>query len=191
MHPPEAATPGRVRSFIQACRTLFTGRVVSVEAVRVEMPAGNLADYEIIRHPGAAAIVAVDAEDRVCLLRQFRPAAGGWIWELPAGRREPGESPQQTAARELAEEAGCSAAVWRSLGSILSSPGVCDEEVHLFMATGLAAQPPRHEPFEAIDIHWVTFGEALRQALAGEIRDSKTVAGLVRANGVRIQGINT
>jgi len=179
-----------MRSFIQACRTLFTGRVVSVEAVRVEMPAGNLAEYEVIRHPGAAAIVAVDSEDRVCLLRQFRPAAGGWIWELPAGRREPGESPQQTAARELAEEAGCSAVVWRSLGSILSSPGVCDEEVHLFLATGLTTQPVRHEPFEAIEIHWINFGEALRRALTGEIRDSKTVAGLVRANAVRTHGDN-
>lgn len=191
MHPPEAATSGPLRSFIQACRTLFTGRVVSVEAVRVEMPAGNLADYEIIRHPGAAAIVAVDSEDRVCLLRQFRPAAGGWIWELPAGRREPGESPQQTAARELAEEAGCSAVVWRSLGSILSSPGVCDEEVHLFLATDLAVKPVHHESFEAIEIHWINFGEALRRALTGEIRDSKTVAGLVRANEVRTHGDNT
>lgn len=180
-----------MRSFIQACRTLFTGRVVSVEAVRIEMPAGNLADYEIIRHPGAAAIVAVDSEDRVCLLRQFRPAAGGWIWELPAGRRELGESPQQTAARELAEEAGCSAEAWHTLGSILSSPGVCDEEIHLFLATGLAAQQVSHESFEAIEIHWVSFGEALRRALAGDIRDSKTVAGLVRANAVRTHGDNT
>lgn len=155
------------------------------------MPAGNLADYEIIRHPGAAAIVAVDDEKRVCLLRQFRPAAGGWIWELPAGRRESGESPEQTASRELVEEAGCSAAVWQSLGSILSSPGVCDEEVRLFLATGLTTQTVSHEPFEAIEIHWVSFGEALRRALAGDIRDSKTVAGLVRANVVRTQGDNT
>ncbi len=177
-----------MHSFIQACRTLFAGRVVSVEAVRVEMPAGNMADYEIIRHPGAAAIVALDAKDRICLLRQFRPAAGGWIWELPAGRREPGESPQQTAARELAEEAGCSAMVWRPLGSILSSPGVCDEEVHLFLATDLAAKTVHHESFEAIEIHWFTFDEALRQALIGEIRDSKTLAGLVRANAIRHEG---
>jgi ADP-ribose pyrophosphatase len=178
-------------SFIRVCRTLFTGRVVSVEAVLVAMPAGNLADYEIIRHPGAAAIVAVDDEDRVCLLRQFRPAAGGWIWELPAGRRESGESPEQTASRELVEEAGCSAVAWQRLGSILSSPGVCDEEVHLFLATGLAAKPVHHEPFEAIEIHWISFGEALRRALAGDIRDSKTVAGLVRANAVRTHGVNT
>lgn len=152
------------------------------------MPAGNLADYEVIRHPGAAAIVALDDKDRVCLLRQFRPAAGGWICELPAGRREPAEPPQQTAVRELAEEAGRSAAVWRSLGSILSSPGVCDEEVHLFLATGLAVKPVHHEPFEAIEIHWVAFSEALDQALTGEIRDSKTLAGLVRANAIRHEG---
>jgi ADP-ribose pyrophosphatase len=188
MHPPDAAPSGFIRSFIKDCRTLFTGRVVSVEAVSVSMPAGNLADYEVIRHPGAAAIVALDDKDRVCLLRQFRPAAGGWICELPAGRREPAEPPQQTAVRELAEEAGRSAAVWRSLGSILSSPGVCDEEVHLFLATGLAVKPVHHEPFEAIEIHWVAFSEALDQALTGEIRDSKTLAGLVRANAIRHEG---
>lgn len=188
MLPPEAPKSGYTRSYIQSYRTLFIGRVVSVEAVRVAMPAGDPAEYEIVRHPGAAAIVAVDTEDRVCLLRQFRPAAGGWIWELPAGRRELGEPPQQTAARELAEEAGRSAMVWRSLGSILSSPGVCDEEIHLFLATGLAEKPVRHESFEAIEVHWVAFSEALRQALTVEIRDSRTLAGLVRANAIRHVG---
>ncbi len=81
-----------------------------------------------------------------------------------------------------------SAVVWRSLGSILSSHGVGDEEVHLFLATGLATKPVQHESIEAIEIHWVAFDEALRQALTGEIRDSKMLAGLVRANAIRHEG---
>ena len=89
--------------------TLFRGRVVRIEAASVQLPGGNVAEYQIVRHPGSAAVVAMDAQHRVCLLRQFRPAAGGWIWELPAGRREPDEQPEQTARRELTEEAGCQA----------------------------------------------------------------------------------
>ncbi len=142
------------------------------------MPAGNLADYEIIRHPGAAAIVAVDDEKRVCLLRQFRPAAGGWIWELPAGRRELGESPEQTASRSWWGRPGATlpSAV---AGTILSScPASKMSSSPCCWRRDLAAQPVHHEAFEAIEIHWVNFGEALRPALTGEIRDSKTVAAL-------------
>lgn len=168
-------------SFILSSRTLFSGRVVSVAGVDVRMPGGNTADYQIVHYPGSSAILAVDGSGRACLLRQFRPAAGGWLWELPSGRHEPGETPRQTAERELAEEAGCIAAQWRALGAVLSSPGSGDEEVHLFLATGLALQAPRHEPYEAIEIHWVPFAEALDQALSGRIRDARTVVALVRA----------
>src|ERR1700759_488610 len=96
-------------------KSVFQGRVIRVEVGDVALPTGGSARYEIVRHPGGAAVVAVDAESRVCRLRQFGPAGGGWIWELPAGRLEPGEPPQDTAYRELIEEAGCEAAHWQDL----------------------------------------------------------------------------
>jgi ADP-ribose pyrophosphatase len=164
--------------------TKFRGRVITVNVERVQLPNGETADYEIIHHPGGAAVVAIDEQRRVCLLRQFRPAASGWVWELPAGRLEPGEPPAETARRELIEEAGCEASEWRALGPILSSPGVFDERIHLYLAHGLRAVPPRHERYEVLEIHWVDLQEAISRALRGEILDAKTVVGLLRAGAI-------
>ncbi len=97
--------------------TVFRGRVITVQVEQVLLPNGETARYEIVYHPGGAAIAAVDSQRRVCLLRQFRPAAKGWVWELPAGRLEPGEPPSDTARRELVEEAGCEAARWKILAA--------------------------------------------------------------------------
>ena len=118
-------------------QTVFTGRVITVNVETVRLPNGHVADLEIIHHPGGAAIVALDAEQRVCLIRQFRHAAGGWIWELPAGKLEPAEPALETAKRELVEEAGVEGYVWVSLGDYVSSPGVFTETVKLFMVHGL------------------------------------------------------
>ena len=104
----------------------FRGRVVRLTVDTIELPNGYRTDFEIVHHPGGAAIVAINAQEQVCLLHQYRPAAGGAVWELPAGRLEPGEPAADTARRELAEEAGLSAAHWQSLGISLSSPGVFD-----------------------------------------------------------------
>jgi 8-oxo-dGTP pyrophosphatase MutT (NUDIX family) len=99
----------------------------------------------------------------VCLLRQYRYVADGWLWELPAGKLEPHEDPQATAQRELAEEAGARAAQWRSLGSYLSSPGVFTEVIHLYLATEVLPAATAHEASEVIEVHWVPFdaGSAL------------------------------
>jgi 8-oxo-dGTP pyrophosphatase MutT (NUDIX family) len=113
--------------------------------------------------------------------RHRRPAGGGWVWELPAGRLEPGEPPEHTARRELVEEAGCEAASWESLGDILSSPGVFAETIHLYLARDLTPRPSRHEEYEVIEVHWVPLEEALAKAVSGELRDGKTVIGLLRA----------
>ena len=166
---------------IEKLTTVFRGRVITVNVETVRLPNGHVVDLEIIHHPGGAAIVAVDAQQRVCLLRQFRHAAGGWIWELPAGKLETGEPPLITAQRELVEEAGAEANDWDSLGSYVSSPGVFTETVHLFMARGLRAVKMAHEAAELIEVHWVPITEACRRALAGELNDGKTVAGLLRA----------
>ena len=161
--------------------TVFQGVVISVDVKQIELPNGSTARYEIVHHPGGAAVVAIDDAQRVCLLRQYRPAAGGWVWELPAGRLEPGEPPQATAVRELMEEAGCSASHWESLGSILSSPGVFDEIIHLYLARGLSAGEVQHEQHEVIEVHWMPLDAAVRQATDGILRDGKTVTGLLRA----------
>jgi len=161
--------------------TVYSGRVITVNVETVRLPNGHVTDLEIIHHPGGAAIVAVDAQQRVCLIRQFRHAAGGWIWELPAGKLEPAEPPLETAKRELVEEAGFEGHVWVSLGDYVSSPGVFTEIVKLFMVHGLKPSTMAHEPAELIEVHWVPIEEACRRALAGEINDGKTALGLLRA----------
>ena len=160
---------------------VFTGRVIEVNVERVLLPNGATADLEIIRHPGGAAVVALDDANRICLLRQFRHAAGGWVWELPAGKIDNREPPFDTAQRELEEEAGMAAGDWRSLGDYLSSPGVFTEVVHLFLATRLSALPPRPEAHEVFEVHWLPFTDALRMARSGELRDGKSIVGVFRA----------
>ncbi len=162
-------------------QTVYSGRVITVNVETVRLPNGHVTDLEIIHHPGGAAIVAVDAEQRVCLIRQFRHAAGGWIWELPAGKLEPNEPALATAKRELIEEAGTEGSVWVSLGDYVSSPGVFTETVKLFMVHGLTPSKMAHEPAELIEVHWVPIDAACARALAGEINDGKTALGLLRA----------
>ena len=162
-------------------KNVYSGRVITVNVETVRLPNGHVTDLEIIHHPGGAAIVALDGQQRVCLIRQYRHAAGGWIWELPAGKLEPNEPPLATAQRELVEEAGTEGSVWVSLGDYVSSPGVFTETVKLFMAHGLKPSKMAHEPSELIEVHWIPMTEACRRALAGDINDGKTALGLLRA----------
>jgi ADP-ribose pyrophosphatase len=162
-------------------RNVLTGRVITVNIETVQLPNGHTTDLEIIHHPGGAAAVAIDGQRRVCLIRQYRHAVGGYIWELPAGKLEPSEPPLLTAQRELVEEAGTEAAHWHSLGAVVSSPGVFTETVHLFLARGLRAAKMAHEAAEVIEIHWVDLAAACRRAEAGDINDGKTALGLLRA----------
>jgi 8-oxo-dGTP pyrophosphatase MutT (NUDIX family) len=160
---------------------IFSGRVIEVNVERVPLPNGTIAELEIIKHPGGAAIVAIDERNRVCLLRQFRYAAGGWIWELPGGKIDNREPPLDTARRELEEEAGMQAAAWRPLGDYLTSPGVFTEVVHLFLATELTPLPRRPEEHEVFEVHWLPFRDVLRMAGSGELRDGKSLVGVYRA----------
>jgi 8-oxo-dGTP pyrophosphatase MutT (NUDIX family) len=160
---------------------VFTGRVIEVNVERVQLPNGSVAELEIIRHPGGAAVVALDADNRVCLLRQFRHAVDGWIWELPAGKIDNREPPLDTARRELEEEAGMAAASWRPLGDYVSSPGVFTEVVHLFLATELTPLPQRPEEHEVFEVHWLPLTDVLRMADSGELRDGKSLVGVYRA----------
>jgi len=162
----------------------YAGRVISVTTDEVLLPNGHRAQLEVVHHPGGAAAVALDEHERVCLLRQYRYVADGWLWELPAGKLEAHEPPLRTAQRELAEEAGISAHAWRSLGVCLSSPGVFAERLHLFLASGLAPAGIAHEGAEVIEVHWVAFATACEWALDGTIADAKTAIGLLRARHI-------
>jgi 8-oxo-dGTP pyrophosphatase MutT (NUDIX family) len=162
-------------------RNVYRGKVLELNIERVKLPNGTVAELEIVRHPGGAVVVAVDADDRVCLLRQFRHAAGGWITELPAGKIDNHEPPLECARRELAEEAGVEARRWDPLGQFFSSPGVFTEVIHVFLARGLApcdAVPEQHEVFEA---SWIPLDEALTLAADGRLQDAKTITGLLWA----------
>jgi 8-oxo-dGTP pyrophosphatase MutT (NUDIX family) len=159
----------------------FRGRVITVTTDDVVLPNGHRTKLEVVHHPGGAAAVALDSRGHVCLLRQYRYVAEDWLWELPAGKLEPTEPPLETAKRELIEEAGVRAGHWESLGTLLSSPGVFAEVVHLFCATRLEPSTAAHEHSEVIEVHWIPFVEAYEWAMNGTIRDAKTIVGLARA----------
>lgn len=162
-------------------RSIYRGRIVDLGLETVGLPNGESAELEIIRHPGGAAVVALDDQNQVCLLRQYRHASGGWLWELPAGKLEPDETPLVTARRELSEEAGVTADRWTDLGALHSSPGILTEVIHLYLADGLRRAAHDHETHEVIEIHWLPFAQALNWCLDGTITDAKTLIGLFRA----------
>ena len=161
-------------------RTIFKGAVIDVGIDSVVLPNGVHAQLEIVRHRGGSAAVALDAERRVCLLRQYRHAAGGWLWEIPAGKREGEEDAEETARRELADEAGVAAARWTSLGDVVSSPAVLTEVIHLFLARDLTVAPTNREASEVLEVHWLPLAEAIARAQDNEIRDAKTLVALYR-----------
>jgi ADP-ribose pyrophosphatase len=149
----------------------------------VSLPNGKTVELELMRHPGAAAVAAVDDSGRVVLIRQYRHATGGYIWELPAGiLNEEAEPPRACAARELREEVGLEAREWRALGMIYTTPGFCDERIHLFLARGLTQGDHERDHDEVIEeVRAVPIDEALAMIRRGDIVDGKTVAGLYRA----------
>jgi len=165
----------------QKTKKVFEGRLVRLGIESLTLPNGEPLELEIVRHPGGAAVVAMDESQRVCLLRQFRHAAGGWLWELPAGKLEQEEEPQATAARELEEEAGLRAEHWQKLGTVLMTPGFCDEAIHLYLVERLSPVPTHPERHELFEIHWLPFSEAISRVHDGTIRDAKTMLGLLLA----------
>lgn len=162
-------------------KTIYRGRVIELALETVRLPNGAEAELEIIHHPGGAAVLAVDRGGRACILRQFRHAAAGYVWELPAGKIDNREPPLQTAQRELEEEAGHTAARWESLGHYVSSPGVFTEVVHLFLARDLQAVPARPELHEVFETHWRALHHVIDMAVNGELSDGKSVVAVLRA----------
>lgn len=161
--------------------TLYTGTVIEVRLETVRFPDGRSFPLEVVHHPGGAAVVALDENGRVCLVHQYRHVARGFLWELPAGRRTPGEDPMITVQRELREEGGSIAGSWESLGTLATSPGVFSEVVYLYLAQELTFVSRALEDEEFLETHWIPLDEALDWAADGRISDAKTLAGLFRA----------
>ena len=162
-------------------KIIHRGKFLLHSIEEVELPNGNRVELEIISHPGAAAVVPFLSDDRILLLRQYRHAAGGYIWEIPAGKLDPGEEPQACAERELAEETGYRARRIEQTGVILTTPGFTDERIYLFSAFDLEPGVTAHEVSEVIELHEVPFEEALAMVDRGEIVDAKTLAALFHA----------
>ena len=139
---------------------------------------GVTIDLAVIRHPGASAIVALDAAGKISLLTQYRHAVGGWLKEIPAGCLNAGESPRACAERELREEAGLIARQWDQLGTIVTIPSFCDERIALFLARDLIGAERELDRDEVINVERVPLDEALRMIRRGEIFDAKTIAAL-------------
>jgi ADP-ribose pyrophosphatase len=169
----------------------WTGRLLTVDLDQVRTPNGTTLELELVRHPGAAAIVPLpstpDAADpSVLLIRQYRYAAGGMLWEIPAGVLEPGEDPVDCARRELREETGAEADRVEHLTTIYTTPGFTDEEIHLFVATGVRAGTAAPNPDELIEVEARPLSQALGMIRDGEIRDGKTIVALLFLAGFRL-----
>jgi ADP-ribose pyrophosphatase len=163
-------------------RSIYEGRVVRLRCDEIELPGGRRSTLEIVAHPGAAAIVPVDGDGRVLLVRQQRWATGGrWLLEVPAGKLDPGEDPTTAAARECEEETGFRPGRLDALGGIWTTPGFTDEWIHLFLARDLASGRQDLQEDEALTVERLPLAAALRLALDGGIDDGKSIAALLRA----------
>lgn len=160
---------------------LYDGKIVKLFLDRVELPNGKDAVREVVRHPGGVIILPLDGEGNVHMVRQFRYPVGRVVLEIPAGKLEYGEEPFAAAQRELSEEIGAQAARWTSLGSLLPTPGFCDEVQHLYLARGLTFGQTHPDEDEFLEQVTLPFDQAYAMAADGRLQDSKTVAALLRA----------
>ena len=195
----EPARPGEYE--VLATETVYDGRVIRLVKDTVAMPGGGDSVREVVRHPGAVAVVALDDDGAVVLLRQYRHPVGGYLWELPAGLRdEDGEDPLTTAQRELVEEVQLAAERWSLLTTTFSTPGFCDEAILIYLAEGLS-QADRPEGFTVeheeldMEIARVPLADAVQRIFDGDIRNSAAVIGLLaaaqhRAAGTRLRPVD-
>lgn len=167
-------------------RRVYTGRVISLDVDQVRFPDGTIGELEMIRHSGASAVVplldASKAGPDVLLIRQYRYAAERYLYEIPAGRLDPDESPEECAERELREETGYSARHLRRLTTIYTTPGFTDEQIHLFVAEELTGGVASREPDEFMELHPISLSRAVAMVHSGEIVDAKTALGLLLAH---------
>jgi ADP-ribose pyrophosphatase len=172
----------------RASRRVYTGKVLNLDVDLVEFPNGKSGELEMIRHPGASAVVPFLSDPRgsdpqLLLIKQYRYAANDFMYEIPAGRLDPGETPADCAARELREETGCAAASFEHMYTMYTTPGFTDELIHIFLATGLTRGETAHEADEFLTVEQVSLTRAIELIRSGELKDGKTAAGILFAAG--------
>ena len=171
-------------------RRVYTGRVLNLDIDTVRFPNGSTGDLGMIRHPGASAVVPfmtdpAGDDPQILLIRQYRYAAEQFLYEVPAGRLDPGEAPETCARRELREETGCEASSVEHLYTMYTTPGFTDERIHVFMAVGLTRGENAREPDEFIELETMSLSRALELIERGEIQDAKTALSILYAAGFR------
>jgi ADP-ribose pyrophosphatase len=181
----ESQQPGKISS-----ERVYTGRIITLDRDTVRFPDGSVGEMDMVRHPGASAIVPflsdVTGDDpQILLLRQYRYAAEQFLYEVPAGRLDPGESPRDCAVRELREETGCTAADVEFMFTMFTTPGFTDERIHVFIATGLSRGNTSHEADEFMTLETVTLSYALQLIKEGQIKDAKTALAILFTAGFR------
>lgn len=167
--------------------TLYIGSIFALRADEVRMPHGNVARREVVEHYGAVAVLAMDENNNIVMVYQYRHPVGRRLWELPAGLLDlGGEPPHITAARELKEEAGLEATEWRVLVDLVTAPGFSDESVRVYLATGITDvdRPDAHDEEADLQVKWFSLEEARRMVLDGEIVNSIAIAGILAAHDV-------
>ncbi|WP_375488262.1 NUDIX domain-containing protein [uncultured Mycobacterium sp.] len=167
---------------------LHTGKIFALREDRVLMPGGKIVNREVVEHYGAVGVVALDDDDNIPMVYQYRHPFGRRLWELPAGLLDVhGEAPHLTAARELQEEAGLKADTWQVLADLDSTPGFSDESVRVYLATGLTdvGRPEGHDEEADMTLQWYPLTEAVRRVFSGEIVNSLAVSGILAAFAVR------
>jgi ADP-ribose pyrophosphatase len=173
-----SAHPDKPYPILIGSREVFEGRVITVRVDDIEVNNGLNVRREVVVHPGAVVILAVDDQERILWERQYRYAAGRHLMELPAGTLEAGEDPESCARRELIEETGFAANEWRPLGGFFSAPGFCTEYLHCFLATSLTPEEADGDEDEDIEVVPLTLEESLAMIDRGEVEDAKSLAAL-------------
>jgi ADP-ribose pyrophosphatase len=169
---------------LESTERVYSGRVVNLDLDTVRFPNGSTGKLEMVRHPGASAVVPMldeprSADPRVILIRQFRHAADGHIWEIPAGRLDEGETPATCAQRELEEEIGMTADVLSRLTTIFTTPGFTDEKIHIFLALDLKPGKQRRDNDEFMEVETKRWSQVMGMIRSGDIKDAKSIVGLL------------
>ncbi len=157
-------------------REIYRGKVVHLFVHDVTLPNGNATSLEVIRHPGASAVLPFISRDEVLLIRQYRFATGGYLLEVPAGKLDHGEPPETCALRETEEETGYRPGRIEKIAAIWTTPGFTDEVIHLFVAQDLVETRTRHEADEVLSLERMAFSQAVDLVMRGEITDAKSVS---------------
>jgi 8-oxo-dGTP pyrophosphatase MutT (NUDIX family) len=169
-----------LKPLVVASNPTHDGRVIQVSTERLRYSNGREYDIDFVRHPGAAAVVAIDGSRRICVVRQYRHGVQDFLWEIPAGKLDVGEPPEVCALRELKEETGVEATRWTSLGRYIPAPGIFTEVIHLYLARDLETGAASPDADEELELKWLPLDEAIDLVLRGEWNDGKTCMALLR-----------